>query len=503
MDATDARRHAIEAGLSDALRAAFNNVAEATAADGEPMFARGVSRDLAKAVVCRTYAPLVLQLGHLVNIADAAGDAGWEAFFFAGHRASAGAYRGTLDRRLAARGWRRGGFEAAAGSVTVRYEDGAFDVPYSRMPLLSALMYFLLETVGYAAAEEIFSNMLRNAARRDAVGDAANRMSRHLYDYLGDHLRPVQEQGKFERIVAFLKDKNGGAAIEIDDAVILDFWRAEIAARAESDFKQFRSAFRAFTAFAKAVEHGKRKGAVVRAAAIGGDREAGEISPDVLSDALEPEDDWQSPLPQLDAEPAGAIRFFTQRDQKDLTLLMELGPLALSWPLSLLRHETFGFTQSRLTQAARAGAPQAEIAEIASCADTEKFTERVARIGELELQVSDTLKASAWIVRRADGDAAVAGREDDALIDAQMMEARRAFKKINRRGFSEDAARDPEIVAGHRAGMSALLSVRDRIAQWHDKAHRLDNTPPGLGKQFEKDTICFKDGFRRLYGESA
>ena len=70
MDAQDARRHVIEAGLSNDLQIAFYNVAEATAADGELMFSRGGSRDLAKSVTCRTYASLVLQLCHLVNIAE-------------------------------------------------------------------------------------------------------------------------------------------------------------------------------------------------------------------------------------------------------------------------------------------------------------------------------------------------------------------------------------------------------------------------------------------------
>ena len=343
--------------------------------------------------------------------------------------------------------------------------------------------------------------MLKDAARQKSIGDAANSMSRRLYEYLGDHLRPVQEQGKFEQIVSFLKAENGGGEAEIDDTVILDFWRTQTQSRDENDFKQYRSALRAFVAFAKAIEGGKSKGAVARPAAIGEDREAGEISPDILSEELELESDWQSPLPELDAEPASAIRFLTQRERKDLALVMEWGPLAMAWPLSLLRHETFGFTQSRLTQAARSGAGSAEIAEIASCADTEDFASRIARIGELHGQISDILKASAWVLQQ-ERRQEEAANDDDGVIDANALAARRAFKKLNRQGFTEDALADPELVAGHRAGVPAMLSVRDRLDQWHDKARALDTAPPGLGKQFENDTICFKDGFHRLYGES-
>ncbi|MDP6590278.1 MAG: hypothetical protein QF666_12640, partial [Alphaproteobacteria bacterium] len=354
----------------------------------------------------------------------------------------------------------------------------------------------------YQPSDDAFSAMLENAARQSSVSDAANQVSRRLYEYLGDHLRAAQEQGKFELIVSFLKAQNGGGEAEIDDAVILAFWRARAEASEETDFKQYRSALRAFVAFAKAIEGGRSKGAVARPASIGEDREAGEIPPDILAAAMDMEGEWQSPLPRLEAEPASHIRFLTNREQKDMALLMDWGPLAMTWPLSLLRYETFGFTQSRLTQAARAGAPGAEIDRIASCADTENFTRRVERIGELGAHAAETLKASAWILQRA-GQEEAADSDGDTLVDPNMLAARRAFKKLNRQGFAEDALSNPDLVAGHRAGVEVMLSVRDRLDAWHEMANQLDASPPGLGEQFEADTKCFKDGFHRLYGESA
>ncbi len=502
MDAVDAKRHAFEAGLSNALLAAFRNAAEATTAEGELMFSRTVSRDLAKAVACRNYSMLVLQLCHLINIADASGEEGWEAFFFSGGRASASAFRGLIGERLDAGGWRRSGFDATSEGIVVSYEDGQFNVPFSRMPVLSSLMYFLMETVGYADAEAALAEMLKNTDRQKAVGDAANRISRALYDYLGDHLRAAQEQGKFEQIVSFLKAQNGGAETEIGDATVLAFWRGQTEAAGETDFKQYRSALRAFVAFVKAMERGKSKGAMGRTAPIGEDRDAGEISPDILSAAMEMEGEWQSPLPLLEAEPASHIRFLNNREQKDVSLLMEWGPLAMAWPLSLLRYETFGFTQSRLTQAARSGSASEQVSKIATCEDTENFTGRVERIEKLGAHASETLKASAWILSQANGGEGAA-HEDETIVDAQMLAARRAFKKLNRQGFSDDTASDPELVAGHRAGVEVMLSVRDRITSWHEMAEKLDSRAPGLTAQFEMDKDCFKDGFHRLYGVTA
>jgi hypothetical protein len=170
--------------------------------------------------------------------------------------------------------------------------------------------------------------------------------------------------------------------------------------------------------------------------------------------------------------------------------------------LSLLRYETFGFTQSRLTQAARSGAARAEINKIASCRETENFTCRVERIGELGTHASETLKASAWILHQA-ANVESADSEEETVIDAHMLAARRAFKKLNRQGFAEDTPSNSDLVAGHRAGLEVMLSVRERLVVWHEMASELDASPPGLAGQFETDTECFKDGFHRLYGESA
>ena len=166
MDAEAAKRQAFEAGLSDGLLAAFANVAEASTFEGEVMFSRAVSHDLAKFIACRHYAKLALQLAHLVNIADATSGDSWETFFYSGNRASPSAFRGQISERLERGNWRRQGFEVTAEGISVSYEDGRFNVPFSRMPILSALMYFLMETLGYGELEATFSEMLENAARQ-------------------------------------------------------------------------------------------------------------------------------------------------------------------------------------------------------------------------------------------------------------------------------------------------------------------------------------------------
>ena len=53
MDATEAKHQAFQSGISEELVSAFRNAAEATTANGDLIFSRRVSRDLAKHVACR------------------------------------------------------------------------------------------------------------------------------------------------------------------------------------------------------------------------------------------------------------------------------------------------------------------------------------------------------------------------------------------------------------------------------------------------------------------
>ena len=61
----------LEEGKSDALREALACLAEASAADGGPRYTDRVIRQLARVVVCRTYARPILELSHLLVAASA------------------------------------------------------------------------------------------------------------------------------------------------------------------------------------------------------------------------------------------------------------------------------------------------------------------------------------------------------------------------------------------------------------------------------------------------
>ena len=73
MSVAVAERMLLEAGKSSELANVFRTVAD-TEADGVAKFSDSLCRDLVRTVVCRVYAPPLLELCHLIRAADAVND---------------------------------------------------------------------------------------------------------------------------------------------------------------------------------------------------------------------------------------------------------------------------------------------------------------------------------------------------------------------------------------------------------------------------------------------
>ena len=152
-------------------------------------------------IACRTYAKDVFQLCHLINAVDAGGRNSdrYETFFFGLDKATARTFAHRFDQALAAPGRRRESLSRTEAGIAIRYNDGEFNVTFGRMPLLAALLEFLIETAGYGEVDAAIDEMLGSPLQRAAVEKAANRISRGLYDFLSHHLPSVQNKMKFEQ----------------------------------------------------------------------------------------------------------------------------------------------------------------------------------------------------------------------------------------------------------------------------------------------------------------
>ena len=497
---------------SEELRAAFAAVGETTTASGDPKYAKSTVHQLARTVVCRAYAKPVLQLCHLIMIAEICGrPQGYTPFFFTSVSATARNYRAVLERALAMSP-QRSDIEPTENGVAIVYRDGKFGVAYSRMPFLTALLDFLVTALGFAEVDDVVSELVQ-ARDQKSAGAAANQLSRQLYHYLADHLPTVQSQDKFQAVLSFVKSASaqeaGGASdLEVDDATVLAFWQRYASAEdSPGDFRSFRSVFDGFVDFIRAVEASQSRSAFDRADPIGGDREAGELDPDEMADLVEAADEWRSPLEVLDDEPAKRIRFLNKTEREAIDMVMIKGPQAFKLPISLLRAEVFGSTQARITQALR-NREQGRVAELTRCDDTESYEGRTQRYDAIQQHIQRVLQASAHVLfagqseHDAEASNVVAFPGGDAIDDAVSEEIERAFKGISRRGFDDGALDSAEARDGFRAGSEALLAARDHLSTYVDRASGAARSCGGWSTLFDRDRNAFRTQFAQIYEET-
>ncbi len=515
MDAKQATAEILEAGKSGELNAAFRCVVEATTLQGEARYGPRVCRHLARLIVCRTYAGTVLQLCHLIVAADACGQGRgrYENFFFGCEPASPAAFVGHIDATLAAGGWRRSCFERGENGIIVSYRDGVFNVEFGRMPLLAALFEFLIATVSYAEIEAIIATMLEQPESQDAVAAAASGIEGLLYRYLNQHLPSVQNQTKFSLILDFFKRRTAAGGVIIDDATILEFWQENACLdEGRGNFRLFRTVSDAFVSFRRALQAAQEKAAAEAALPFGGDREAGEIDPEVLLELAATGDDWRSPLEVLAEEPASRVKFLNNQETEALEALMTYGPVALVLPLSLLRCEVFGRSQRRITQALRKKR-KAAVPDLITCRETPDYGAWCGSLAVLEEHLEQIIKAALHVMLRParedvikiapanDYEHSSEPPLDKAAIADVLAEAKQAFRGFSRQGFDEGSLDDADVVAAFEAGVDALVASKEQIGVFLERLARIDADEVDLGHWFEQDRKVFAGQFARLYGE--
>ena len=524
MDGGEGRLRIVDNGGSAELVAAFRCVAEVTAPDGGLKYSSRVSAALARRIAGRNYARTVVQLCHLVNVADACGRGAdrYERFFFADGRASPAAFRARIDACVAAGGWRRPGFTRLANGVAIRYRERTVTVSFARMPMLAQMLEFLIATQSYVAIDDLLRDMLADPARDSSVRRAANAIGRQLYRYLSDHLPSVQAHGKFRRLMTYLNGRAANGTITIDDDAVLDFWQRQSRPGGGSgDFRMFRTVFRDFINVMRALELAESGRALESAVPLGQDRAAGEVDPPLTAGLGDAIGEWRPPLGALSEGPADGIDFLTGREMRRLSLLVECGPLSARLPLSLMRAETFGKGQSRIVQALRRQRAEGSLSVLFDCVGTESYREREGVYRDLLERIERAVRAAAYVVLRSgDGrapDGAIALRRADPAalfeaarrdgiaidrdrLDEALADARRAWEGIDRTGFEAGRLDDPDVIDGFRAGAGALIAIAGQIEAYLGRLRGIDRGDRGLDRRFADDRTIFSEQFIRIYG---
>ena len=151
MESVSAEELLIEEGKSGEISAAFDALKETTVDEG-PKYSQKTCRELARAIVCRNYGKTLLELAYLLVIASACDRRTnrYEELFWSSGVARPSAFKGYIQccQNLPA------GIKLVENGVTVQADTESFTVTYSRMPFLSALLEFLMTTIGYADLNE-------------------------------------------------------------------------------------------------------------------------------------------------------------------------------------------------------------------------------------------------------------------------------------------------------------------------------------------------------------
>ncbi len=562
MDGVSAEQAAVQGGRSAALEQALRAVADTDLGAG-PKYSALVVRDLTRAISARAYGRPLMELMHLIRIAEAAGGRhGWPGVLFAVPVARPAAFRGAIQRAAG----RSSAFDTATGGefalvedgVEIAYPDGPFRVTYGRMGFLAALAEFAITLLGWRAVDGVLRGWLDDRFALRAAGPHANALSRLLYDHLREHLPSVQALRSYRRLIRFLTATRGDGFTldDLDDAAVLAFWcGADDAADEDAaETRTFRATVEQVARLRTALQAGRERRSLDAAVPIGGDRAAGEVDPDALLAVVEAHDGPGDPLRRLASPPAAAVKFLTGRETEALDLIAGLGPQGPALPLSVLRVETFGAAQARLTQAVRRRAAAPELATLTGLSDCESYDSRLEHWEKLDLQLRRlALAALAALLEAGRAEAAVellahvpdtdlsrlrdltvsdAGGQDDApalgqnalgqnalghnalgdvlaaLGDpdiageraaATVAEARAALRAVSRRGFGPEERRDPGAADAFAAGAAAVRGARDLLVRLRG-AVEAALPPTGRAARFEADRAVFADRFRALYG---
>jgi hypothetical protein len=540
----------LEAGKSAELTAAFQTVAE-TESDGRPKFTPKVCRELARVITCRAYGPALLELSHLVVAAEACvGNGRYEDFFWNSGPARSSVFQGYAARRLGAASAVSRPATAGPAGLDLGYGDGVFSISYARMPFLSALMEFLVTTLGYADLDDIWRDMLARGPSKQIVSGTANRLSKALYDYLKEHLPTAQNHRRFARLVAFLAERENGdfEAQSIDDEAVFDFWLGASARQSQDavDFRTFAHAFRSFVRLRQLLEEARAGQALQQASSIGPDWESGEVEPDSVTRLVEACDETGNPLERLRSPPANGIKFLTKTEAASLELLIDCGEVAFALPLSLMRCEIFGAAQSRISQALRRKLLAEEVIALIDRSVPETYEQRRERYSRLSRHAEKMRLASLHALTRARrpeaviilrtlrpsvdlepmlgalarpeprGDSVVpfspaamaerlvADLEDPDIADGTlaevMKEARQAYRSCARQGFEPLDDMDHGDADRFLSGAEALSDLQKQVAGFCDRLDRIFLPRGGWTEQFAADREVFGEQFHLIYG---
>jgi hypothetical protein len=441
------------------------------------------------------------------------------------------------------------GITVQGAGVEIDYGEGEFGVTFARMPFLSALLEFLVTSVGYGALDEAVAPLLGRVPTQEEVSDAANGLSRVVYDYLKQHLPSVQTQRKSRSLLTFLAEQSNGEVGPgtLDDQAVLDYWLSHSADDGNGiDAKTYQSVFQSAISLLRVLRFAVERYQMNGALPIGTDREAGEIDPAKIEEAVASIDETPNPLDVLKQPPVDAVKFLNGREMDALDGVVFGTGVANDLPVSVLRNAVFSRAQFRITNTLRKNPPAGEMLSFIETVLETDYPTQVARFQSLAEHLEKTVLASLYalvygsrmeaisvilsVLPNSDlgdlmGDLVGAldkpDWEDSNVVSLHaesaasrfmkmlrqgeglspdlkdlMFRAKKAHKENSRQGFQDHELRSEETIDAFVIAVDALLVAEKELKSFLN--HPVANVD--WSRQFTNDEIIFKDQYRLLYG---
>ena len=520
-------------GVSAELLAAFEGLRETPGISGDKFRAKEIDA-LAQMIICRNYGKATLELSHLLSAIAQHDPIGtqqaWLNFFWIEEAITPKRFRDIFED-----GADDSALSMSEAGLTLNLDKVSFTISPTRVGVLAALLEFIVFIEPSILQQE---DSFYQTPSPQAIKSLASRMQALLYDYLNDHLQAAQQQRRFRHLWHWLTSYQADSEMNVTDEAVFDFWQESAQNNDDAmGFRRFRTVAENFIDFRIALQTVHTQQQANSALSLGYETEAGEISPDTLSEALESVSDVNLDLASLTKMP----KFLTKQQSESLSPIMVDEVSIQALPLTLMRMVCFGDWQAMLVQALRNKNDTAIHASLndnpMSYSDHQQAIAALQPIIDaarasgiqvlLELQdllapslvlndVDDETKQAVWQALQQSGfDVMTQDSVDlDALaqviyenwaalllqipaLNRYSQQLQKAFKANNRQGFKQ--LDDSTDTTAYIDGITLLDSVLNRCKHYISTVEK--QLVGDMDEKYHADLSIYRSIFTELYGE--
>jgi hypothetical protein len=235
--------------------------------------------------------------------------------------------------------------------LALTFSSQTFIVSPTRVGLLAVL----LEIIVTLAPEQLTSieQRLKGSDNEQVIKALSSDLQKQIYQFLGEHLIPAQQQRRFRYVSQWLDKKNGNENLVstdvLSDETVLSFWQYAVLDDTSPGYKLYASAFYGVMDTDQAIKQAKQSLALDNAGTIGFNTDAGEYSPDVIHEILFSHSSENQDYSWLCQAP----KFLTKAQWHFIEPLNQHHLYSKTLALSFARLAIFGQWQAALVQAKR------------------------------------------------------------------------------------------------------------------------------------------------------